>query len=93
LQGMILAFDQETLQTLLLPHLRCFEDMRAAVFDGETMITQRNMAAGFNAVAMESRFAAHAGHSQNATKFLEWCVDSPGNEHQGQHKSRMSRLV
>ncbi|KAI5360311.1 hypothetical protein Slin15195_G121730 [Septoria linicola] len=78
LQSMILAFTRETLQELLLPHMKCFEDMHSAVADGETAIAQRVMAAGYDVYAMESRFAAHAGDMRkNTTSFLEWCVDTP----------------
>lgn len=35
--------------------------------------------AGYDVFAMENRFTAHAGPSRrNATAFLEWCVDQPG---------------
>ena len=77
LQSMVLALDRETLEELMLPHMKCYEDMHSAVADGETAIAQRIMAAGFDVYAMESRFTAHAGPTRkNATEFLEWCVDT-----------------
>lgn len=75
-QSMIFAFDRETLQKLLLPHLKCYENMWSAVHEGEVQITPVILAAGYDAFAMEGRFASHAGTTQkNTTAFLEWCVD------------------
>ena len=77
LQSMILAFDQRTLEDILLPNMQCYEDMTSAVRDGETAITGWITEAGGDVFAMESRFAAHAGPSRkNTTAFLEWCVDT-----------------
>lgn len=73
---MIFAFDRETLQKLLLPHLKCYENMWSAVHEGEVQITPVILAAGYDAFAMEGRFASHAGTTKkNTTAFLEWCVD------------------
>lgn len=73
---MIFAFDRETLQKLLLPHLKCYENMWSAVHEGEVQITPVILAAGYDALAMEGRFASHAGTTKkNTTAFLEWCVD------------------
>lgn len=75
-QSMIFAFDRETLQKLLLPHLKCYENMWSAVHEGEVQITPVILAAGYDAFAMEGRFASHAGSTRkNTTAFLEWCVD------------------
>ena len=77
LQSMILAFNQRTLSDVLLPQMKCYEDMASAVRDGETAITGWIRKAGGDVFAMESRFAAHAGPSRkNTTAFLEWCVDT-----------------
>ncbi|EMF08375.1 uncharacterized protein SEPMUDRAFT_54429, partial [Sphaerulina musiva SO2202] len=75
-QSMIFAFDRETLQKLLLPHLKCYENMWSAVHEGEVQITPVILAAGYDAFAMEGRFASHAGTTKkNTTAFLEWCDD------------------
>lgn len=78
LQSMVLAFTQETLLNILLPSMKCYEDMGSAVTDGETQMANRIMQAGGNVFAMESRFVAHAGvDGKDTAAFLEWCVDRP----------------
>lgn len=50
--------------------------MWSAVHEGEVQITPVILAAGYDAFAMEGRFASHAGTTKkNTTAFLEWCVD------------------
>lgn len=84
LQSMIIAFDQKTLMEILWPGLKCYESMQSAIADGETRLASAVMEAGFEVVAMNGRFAAHAGpDGRNATAFLEWCVDQPGRDWSG----------
>lgn len=50
--------------------------MWSAVHEGEVQITPVILAAGYDAFAMEGRFASHAGTTKkNTTAFLEWCVN------------------
>ncbi|EMC94409.1 hypothetical protein BAUCODRAFT_35629 [Baudoinia panamericana UAMH 10762] len=80
-QSMILAFDQRTLNEILLPRMKCYESMDSAIRDGETAMTSWVLDAGGGAYAMESRFQAHAGESgRNTTAFLDWCVGTPSND-------------
>ncbi|EME43424.1 hypothetical protein DOTSEDRAFT_25368 [Dothistroma septosporum NZE10] len=68
LQSMVLAFTRETLQELMLPHMKCYEDMHSAVAEGETVIAQRIMAAGYDVFAMESgNDVLHTGNYEGST--------------------------
>lgn len=84
LQSMILAFDQRTLMEILLPKMKCYEDMLSAIRDGETMISTWTREAGGEVYAMENRFVVHAGwDGRNSSAFLDWCVDSQEENKQG----------
>ena len=75
-QSMIFALDRATLQELFLPGIECYADMASAVTYGEIQVTPKIMAAGYDAYALEGRFAAHAGATRkNTTAFLDWCLD------------------
>lgn len=84
LQSMVMAFDQQTLNEILLPNMKCYGDMPSAVADGETAMTGWIRDAGGDVFAMESRYTAHAGPGgKNTTAFLDWCIDKPGGPNHG----------